>query len=245
MILETAIRRGLVGHDARGELDREDLINLVFLPGFTTRSAITDTSGRGVGLDVVKTNIARLGGIVDVTSEHGTGTKFTITLPITLAIISALVVRVAGRSFCVPLSTVQEALMLDPRAIRTVEGREVLTVRGATLPLCRLDKLFRLAPRPGDVPVTRKQFVVVTSLGARRLGFVVDDLSGQQDIVIKALGPSLSKVRGFAGATDLGDQRVALVLDAPALLEEVLVSGTEASIAAHAGVLAAGPRGRA
>jgi len=218
-LVETAVRRGLVSEDARHELSRQEILNLIFVPGFTTRSSITDTSGRGVGMDVVKTNIARLGGVIDLQCEQGTGTKFTITLPVTLAIISALVVRVAGRVFAVPLTAVQEALMLDPSRVRTVEGREVMTLRGGTLPLCRLDQLFGLQ---SGGPPPAKRYVVVSRLGARQVGFVVDQLHGQQDIVIKALGKSLSGVRGFAGATDLGDQRVALVLDAPALLEEVL-----------------------
>jgi len=154
-------------------------------------------------------------------SEPGIGTKFTITLPITLAIISALVLEVARRTYAIPLSTVQEALLFDPRHVRTVEGREVITLRGTTLPICRLNKLFDHAQPEGP---TGRQYVVVTGIGTRRAGFVVDALHGQQDIVIKALGRSLQQVRGFAGATDLGDQVVALVLDAPALLDEVLAS---------------------
>jgi two-component system chemotaxis sensor kinase CheA len=217
-LFETAVRRGIWSPDVRRELSKEEILNVIFLAGFTTRSAITDLSGRGVGLDVVKTNISRLGGIVDVESEHGTGTKFTITLPITLAIISALVVRVGDQVFAIPITSVQEALVLVPSAVRTVEGREVITLRGATLPLCRLDRLFGI-PRQDSAP---RRYVVVSSLGQRRVGFVVDELRGQQDIVIKALGASIRDVRGFAGATDLGDQRVALVLDAPSLLEEVL-----------------------
>jgi two-component system chemotaxis sensor kinase CheA len=220
-LFETAVRRGILSSDARHELTSDEILNVIFLPGFTTRSAITDLSGRGVGMDVAKTNISRLGGVVDVQSEHGIGTKFTITLPITLAIISALVVRVAGRVFAIPLTSVQEALLLNPSAIRTVEGREVITLRGGTLPLCWLSRLFQLT-HEGSVPA--RQFVVVSMLGNRRLGFVVDELYGQQDIVIKALGKSLQRVRGFAGATDIGDQRVALVVDAPALLEDFLAS---------------------
>ncbi len=131
----------------RRELSTEEILNLIFVARLHARaSAITDLSGRGVGMDVVKTNISRLGGIVDVKSEPGIGTKFTITLPITLAIISALLVRVAERVLAIPLTSVQEALLLRPEAIRTVEGREVITLRGATLPLCRLDRLFGFAP---------------------------------------------------------------------------------------------------
>ena len=224
-LFETAARRGLVDPESRGELTHQEILNLIFLPGFTTRSAITDTSGRGVGMDVVKTNINRLGGIVDVQSEHGTGTKFTITLPITLAIIRALVIGVSGRVFCVPLTSVQEALVFEPKAIRTVEGREVMTLRGSTLPLCRLGDHFGLRQIGPEPP---KRYVVVTSLGQKRVGFVVDGLYDQQDIVIKALGRSLRSVRGFAGATDLGDQRVALVLDAAALMEEVFAASERA-----------------
>ncbi|MFW6051201.1 MAG: chemotaxis protein CheA [Myxococcota bacterium] len=231
-LLATAKRKGLLPQDAGEDLTKEEVFNLIFLPGFSTRSSITDTSGRGVGMDVVKTNISRLGGVIDVQSEQGTGSKFTITLPITLAIISALVVEVAKRTYAIPLTAVQEAIILDPRAIRTVEGREVLTLRGHTLPICRLDELFGLQSEHRASGA--KQFVVVTALGQRRLGFVVDQLQGQEDIVIKPMGPSLAtRVRGFAGATDLGDQRVALVLDAPGLLEEVLQS-PEVALAARA-----------
>jgi len=219
LLVQAALRKGLIAQEAADEITAQDALELIFMPGFSTRSAITDLSGRGVGMDVVKTNINRLGGVVDVWSEHGSGTKFTITLPVTLAIISALLVRVAGRDFAIPITSVQEAILLDRAAVRTVEGREVISLRGSTLPLCRLDRLFRLLPVQSD-----RRFVVVCAVGQRRVGFVVDALDGQQDIVIKALGKSLSNVRGFAGATDLGDQRVALVLDAPGLLEEVLRS---------------------
>jgi two-component system chemotaxis sensor kinase CheA len=174
-----------------------------------------------VGLDVVKTNIAKLGGIVDVTSEPGIGTKMTITLPITLAIINVLLVEVGARLYAVPLANVEEAIALDEALVRTVEAKEVLTVRGASLPLCRLSRLFGI-PLRARVRDRQRSFVVIAQVGNRRLGFVVDELVGQQDIVIKPLGRSLKAVRGFAGATELGDQRVALVLDVASLIEEVL-----------------------
>ena len=227
-LLETAMRKGLLSEEAADDLAPGDLLNLIFLPGFSTRSAITDLSGRGVGMDVVKTNIARLGGVIDVQSEFGSGTKFTITLPVTLAIINALLLEVADRHFAIPITSVQEAILFDPRQVRVVEGREMMTLRGSTLPLCRLRSLFKL-PRV----YSPRRFVVVCSVGNRRIGFVVDALAGQQDIVIKSLGKSLARVRGFAGATDLGDQRVALVLDAPGLLEEVL-TGPELALPVEA-----------
>ena len=222
-IVQSAIARGSISAEAGGEMSRGEKLALIFLPGVSTAENVSDLSGRGVGMDVVKTHISRLGGVVDVQSQLQIGTKFTITLPITLAIISALIIRVQGRTFAIPLTVVQEALVLDPYAVRRVEGHEVITLRGATLPICRLDRLWGLAPREKG---NGKEYVVVTALGQRRLGLVVTALEGQQDIIIKPLGQSLSDVRNFAGATDLGDQRVALVIDAPSLLDEIL-SGPE------------------
>lgn len=219
MLIETARRKGLVGDSAATELTREAALDLIFMPGFSTRSSITDVSGRGVGMDVVKTNINRLGGVIDVQSEMGSGTKFVITLPVTLAIISALIVEVRGRSYAIPVASVQEAIVLDSSTLRRIDGREVVTLRGETLPLCRLSTLFAAGGSPPE-----REYIVVCTAGARRMGFVVDSLDGQRDVVIKALGKSLQSVRGFAGATDLGEQRLALVLDAPGLLEEILRS---------------------
>jgi two-component system, chemotaxis family, sensor kinase CheA len=219
IILRAAVRLGLVSQEEAQAMSPREMLGFVFAPGFTTKEDVTNLSGRGVGMDIVKTNIAALGGIVDISSEVGIGTKITITLPITLAIISVLVLEVSGRTYCMPLASVEEAIMLDESLVRTVEGREVMTVRGATLPICRLYKMFGHEPKAGT-----KSYVVIGRVGPRRLGFVVDKLVGQQDIVIKALGKSLKNVRGFAGATELGDQRVGLVLDAAALLDEVLAS---------------------
>lgn len=219
-LLEKAVRLGKIAAEDSAELSREEVLALVFLPGLSTREVVSDTSGRGVGMDIVKTNIGRLGGIIDVQSEPGIGTKMTITLPITLAIVSALMVHIADQVFAIPLSTVSEALSLEPGLSRMLDGREVITLRGATLPLCRLDRVLGLERKKTAAP--RKHYVVVVSLGNRRLGVVVDHLIGQQDIVIKPLGRSLASVRGFAGATELGDQRVGLVLDAAAIVDEVL-----------------------
>ncbi len=239
VILTAALKRGLVTEAEAREMSTKDVLALVFQPGFTTKEEATSLSGRGVGMDIVQTNIAKLGGVVDITSEVGIGTKMTITLPITLAIISVLIVEVAGRTFCMPLASVEEAIVFDESMVRTFEGREVMTQRGATLPIARLAKVFQLdghragvwfnedakTPVPPPVRSTRpKSYVVIATVADRRVGFVVDRLVGQQDIVIKALGRSLKKVRGFAGATELGDQRVGLVLDAAALIAEVLTS---------------------
>jgi len=213
---DTAVARGLLSPDVGEELTRQEMLNLVFLPGLSTSAAVTDMSGRGVGMDVVKTNILRMGGMISIASERDIGTKITITLPITLAIIRALIVTVAGRTFALPITAVREAIAYVPSEVRTIQGREVISLRGETLAICDLARLFgfrRSTEREG-------RFVVVGAMGNRELGFVVDELHGQEDVIIKSLGKSLSGVRGFSGATDLGDQQVALVLDAPALFSE-------------------------
>jgi two-component system chemotaxis sensor kinase CheA len=202
-------------------LTDQEALQLIFLPGISTRDVPGKLSGRGVGMDVVKTNIGRVGGVVDVHSEAGIGSKFTITLPITLAIISALMVRVGANVYAIPLSSVQEAVMLDGAAVRTIEGREIVTMRGESLPICRLAELF-LLPAPRDP--SRRLLVVVAAAATRRCGFVVDHILGRQDIVIKPLSGPLRGVAGFAGATELGDQRIGLVIDVPSLLEEALAS---------------------
>jgi two-component system chemotaxis sensor kinase CheA len=221
VIREAAVRKGLLTESAAGDLSREELLNVIFMPGFSTAREITDISGRGVGMDVVKTNITRLGGAVDIESEVLVGTKVTITLPITLAIISALLFEVRGRLFAIPLAVVQEALRLPGTALRNVDGREVVTLRGTTLPLCRLAHLFRLADAHNGV---HENFVIVITVGNRRLGLCVEKLCGQQDVVIKGLGRSLTQVQGISGATDLGDQQLVLVLDAASIIEEVLLA---------------------
>jgi two-component system chemotaxis sensor kinase CheA len=221
-LLAAGVRRGLVTKEEAKEMQTGEILNLVFMPGFTTKEVATDISGRGVGLDVVKTNISKLGGIVDVVSDVGIGTKITITLPITLAIINVLLVHIGDRLFAIPLANVEEAISLDERQLRNIEGREVLTVRGVSLPTCRLGSLFELPPSPTDRP---RSFIVIAQVGNRRLGLIVDGVVGQQDIVIKSLGKTLKGVRGFAGATELGDQRVALVIDVAAVIEEVLAAG--------------------
>ena len=220
-VQRVAIERGFLSVEASREMSRVDLLALIFLPGFSTKLEADSVSGRGVGMDVVKTNIARLGGVIDVQSDLGIGTKMTITLPITLAIISALIVQIDERTVAMPLSAVQEALALRRERVRSIEGREILTLRGTTLPLCRLATLFDWR----SVAPPREEFVVVAGMAGRRVGFVVDRLIGQQDIVIKALGASLSEVGGLSGATDLGDDGLALVLDMPALVDEVLAQG--------------------
>jgi two-component system chemotaxis sensor kinase CheA len=213
-----AIDRGLI--NGGQELNRSEIFELLFLPGFSTRDEVSDLSGRGVGLDVVKNNIAQLSGMVELAGEVGRVVCMTITLPITLAIIKALIVKVANQTYAIPINSVQETLMIESGAVRTIERREVLELRESTLPLLRLDRVFNLAtPRADNC---QRLFVAVVGLADKRLGFVVDELLGQQDVVIKSLGKTLAFVKGIAGAADLGSQKTILVLDVAGLMGEAL-----------------------
>ena len=217
-IRDVALERGLATAESVRDLSRREILNLVFLPGFSTAREVTSLSGRGVGLDVVKNNIANLSGIIDLQSERGKGTRFEITLPVTLAIVRALVVSVAGRVYAVPLASVLEIVEVRGSEVKTLSTREVISLRGSTLPLIRLGRFFSLSGARAPAAF----FVVVVGLAQERLGIAVDELLGQQDVVVKPLGAALAAVRGIAGATDLGSRRTVLVLDVGAILEEVL-----------------------
>ena len=213
------IAKGLISE--KDELTDREIANLIFLPGFSTSDKVTDISGRGVGMDVVKKSLSSLGGMVDISTKLGQGTTFTIRLPLTLAIIQALLVEVGDEVYAVPLSSVLETLLVKREEIKTVGGLPMVQLRGNTLPLISLQEKFDL-PAPeneGD-----EVFVVVVGLGDKALGLVVDELRGQQEIVIKSLGELLSNLPGIAGATILGDGRVTLILDIGSLIQDVLVN---------------------
>jgi len=295
-LLEKAISKGIVQQDEARSMSRRDILNLIFVPGLSTKAVVSEISGRGVGMDVVRTNISKLGGVIDVQSEPGINTKFTVTLPITQAIINALIVKVADQQYAIPLASVQDVGQLDADAVLVIDGREAVKWRRSnkveTLQLCDVGRLFGLskppqldapepnhfdtpalhadfglqrppmrnespsqhtsmsfpyrpaknspvpAPAPKRVKRKKRGYVVVISLGStndsKRLGLIVDGLVGQQNVVIKGLGPSLKNVAGFTGATQLADQRIALVLDAPSLIEEIL---------SHKGLMHGGPHG--
>ncbi len=227
-LVARAMAKGLISEDQARDMTRHEMYELMFLPGLSTRAVADETSGRGVGMDVVRTNIARMAGMIEIDSEPSHGTRMIITLPITLAIIQALVIRSAGRTYAIPLNSVMESLMLDYTQIRTIERREVITLRDQTLPLVRLNDIFGLQ-RPMEQPLPSRGYVVVVALAQHRLGLLVDDLIGQQDIVIKSLGKTLQGIPGIAGATELGGQQTALVLDVRAVAEEAMPRITEAA----------------
>jgi two-component system chemotaxis sensor kinase CheA len=216
-IREVAVQRGLATSEAVRAMTRREVMNLIFVPGFSTARQVTALSGRGVGMDVVKNNIANLSGIIDLRSVRGHGTRFEITLPTTLAIVRALVASVAGRTYAIPLNSVMEILQVSAADVRTLATQEVISLRGATLPLVRLSSFFALSGARAADPF----YVVVVGLAQERLGVAVDDLMGQQDIVVKPLGRALHGVRGIAGATDLGNLHTVLVLDVGAIIEDV------------------------
>jgi two-component system chemotaxis sensor kinase CheA len=241
-LVARAIGLGLISPEEGRTYGRNEALSLVFLPGFTTRAEAGPLSGRGVGMDVVKTNIAALGGTVEVESEPDIGSKFTLTLPITLAVLQVLVVVADGTTFCLPLANLEEVFPLDVNAVRRSpvremgrelardagrEIQEVLPHRDAPLPLAPLGTLLFDAPEAGDArtPSLRERlrpgFVVVANFPGKRIGIVVDAVDGQQGIVVKALPAALRSARSvLAGATDLGDHRIGLVVDLGAVVDE-------------------------
>ncbi|HSI05260.1 MAG TPA: chemotaxis protein CheA, partial [Myxococcota bacterium] len=219
--LAIAVERGLVTPERAAELTRREIFTLLLLPGFSTRTEVSEYSGRGVGMDVVKTNIAQLSGVIDIDSQEGMGTKVVVTLPITLAIIPALIVAVAGRIYAIPLNNVQETLALTANDVKTIERREVISVRGSTVPLLDLRRLFKLP----DEARPKTVYAVVAGAGQNRMALVVDDLVAQQDIVIKSLGRWLRNVPGVAGAAELGNSQTILVIDMVELLGEMSAEG--------------------
>ena len=221
-IKSKALQKGLVS-DISTVSDR-DAIDFIFLPGFSTNETVSDVSGRGVGMDVVKNNISAIFGMVDIVTRKGEGSRFIITLPITLAIIKALIVRCSGRTYALPITSVLESLLMTDKEIMTVERKEVVQLRESTLPLLRLEHYFDL--RRSDEP-PKEFYVVVVGVAEKRLGIVVDELISQQDIVIKSLGESFKRFRGISGAADLGDQRTILVLDIGGIINETMRSGAD------------------
>jgi len=217
-----AVQKGLVA-DVSSVSDR-DALDFIFLPGFSTNDSVSEVSGRGVGMDVVKNNIAAVSGMVDVETRKGEGSRFVITLPITLAIIKALIIRCSGRVYALPITSVLESLLMTHKDIKTVERKEVIQLRELTLPLLRLEHYFDIQ-RSDEPP--KEFYVVVVGVAEKRLGIAVDDLIGQQDIVIKPLGETFKRFRGFSGAADLGDQRTILVLDIGGIINETMRSGAD------------------
>ncbi len=216
-IVKKALSSGLISPEALREMSEEQIWNLIFVPGISTAGSVSDISGRGVGLDVVKKNIEKIGGAVVVRSSKGEGTTFILRIPLTLAIIKGLTVKVGRQSMVVPISAVYETFRLSSSEVSSVEGYEIISKRQETIPLIRLGKIFRGTGAPADPD---KFFAVRVRLGELDACLGVDGLIGQQEVVIKPLSEYLMDQPGFAGATILGDGSIALILDLPAVLEK-------------------------
>ncbi|MDE7435103.1 MAG: chemotaxis protein CheA [Lachnospiraceae bacterium] len=208
-IRRKAIERGLVTPEQAERLSQKEIIDFLFMPSFSMAKQITDISGRGVGLDVVKSNIEALGGDVEVKSVLGEGTKFTVRLPLTLAIIQALMVEIRDEKYAIALGSIETIEDIPIEEIRHVEAREVINLRGVVFPMIRLDRILDIEPQEDPESLT----VVVVKKGDRLAGLVVDNLIGQLEIVIKSLGKYINNSKIISGATILGDGEVALILD--------------------------------
>lgn len=207
---EVAIRKGVITPEEAAQLDDREAMELIFAPGFSSAEKITDISGRGVGMDVVRTNIKNLKGSVNTYSEVGKGTRFTLSLPLTLAIIDALMVNVSGQMYAIPLDAVSETTKIEFERLTDVKGRKAVTLRGEVLGIVELSEMLGL-PRTDPLPDVLS--VVVIHDNERRLGLVVDQLLERQEIVIKPLGAYLGDLKGISGATIMGDGSVILILD--------------------------------
>ncbi|HZE14834.1 MAG TPA: chemotaxis protein CheA, partial [Mycobacterium sp.] len=216
MLKAKAVQKGMLDESTASRLSRAEAFDLIFQPGFSTKEQVSDISGRGVGMDVVKTRIAGLNGAIEIDSEPGRGTVIRIRLPLTLAIVPTLMVKIGGRPFAIPLSSIGEILDFDLDDTRQVDNREVIVVRGKALPLVRLGRW--LAPGVHEHTRDGLGHVVVVYIGNKRVGYVVDELLGQEEVVIKPLGPGLRQVPGYAGATITGDGHLALILDLPGIM---------------------------
>lgn len=211
-----AIANGLISESQSQLMESKELIQFLFHPGFSTVDKVSDLSGRGVGLDVVKTKIENLGGEVEVDSQPNVGSRFTIRLPLTLAIIQALLVNVENEKYAVPLNNIREISTIQENQIRRIQGKEVVLFRQSTLPILRLSEILTVPPSEEKI-ASHEYTVVIVSHGDRTFGLVVDELIGQQEIVIKSLGKYLNAIRGIAGATILGNGTVALIVDTNSL----------------------------
>jgi two-component system chemotaxis sensor kinase CheA len=217
VLRRVAVEKGVMDADSAARLDDKDCYNLIFAPGFSTKSQISDVSGRGVGMDVVKTRIAQLNGTVEIDSRLGKGSSLSIKLPLTLAILPTLMVKVGKRPFAMPLSNVSEIFHLENGRTNVVDGQLCVMVRGKALPLFYLCEW--LVRYPGDRVESDHDQVIVAHVANQRVGLVVNQVLGQEEVVIKPLGALLHGMAGFAGATITGDGRIALILDLPGLMK--------------------------
>jgi two-component system chemotaxis sensor kinase CheA len=216
-VRKTAVEAGLVSEDEAERLSDGDALMLITLPGFSTSSVVTEASGRGVGMDSAKSRIEAFGGDLAIKSEPGEGARFVLKLPLSMAIVQALLVALGDETYAIPLANISETIKISPDIIRTVERHEVIPYREEVLPLVRLKEKFGFPLDERD-SAPESISVVVAEAGRRRAGLVVDKLLGQQEVVIKSLSEPLKSMRGLAGATILSDGKVAAIVDVASLI---------------------------
>ena len=215
-IKQKALEKGLVSKAELDAMDSNDIMRLIFMSGFSTAETVTDVSGRGVGMDVVRTKIEALGGTLELDSTPGQGTRVRIRLPLTLAIIQALLIQVQSETYAIPLGSIDSTINITPADIRTIQQQEVILLRGQIIPLIRLARRLGIE-QSNEFDAEQELYVVIVQSGDNKIGLLVDSLVGQQEIVIKSLGTILTGIKQIAGATILGDGQVVLILDVNAL----------------------------
>lgn len=220
-----AVKNGLVSEDEAEKMSDEAAVNLIFLPGFSTKEVSTELSGRGVGMDVVKTNVAKLNGYVEVVTKKDVGSTFRISLPLTLAIMQAMMVRIGSEYYSLPQSMIEETLRVKRQDIKDITGQQVLTIRGKVLPLFVMSEL--LGVRSADAREQENSYVLVASVAERRFCIVVDELLGQEEVVLKAINGVESEECGILGATITGDGRVVLILDLAVIARRIFLAGVK------------------
>jgi two-component system chemotaxis sensor kinase CheA len=214
VIRRAAVVKGIMTKEQADLAPGRELIDLLFRPGFSTKTVVTEVSGRGVGLDVVKRNVEDLGGTVMVNTQKGAGSTFSLWLPFTLAIIEAMLVVIAGQTYAIPMGTIVETHKYETDEIKTIRNREVVQLRGEVLPLIRMREFFGVEAGPKSEGINS----LIVQSRDRRAALEVDELSGHQQIVVKSLDNRLRKVRGVSGGTILGSGRIALILDVDSIL---------------------------
>lgn len=218
-VRQKALEKKMVSEEAVKDFSQKELLNLIFMPGFSTKEYVTETSGRGVGLDIVKSNLQKIQGSIDVETKPGSGATFIMKIPLTLAIIKALLVLAEGHKFAIPLSSVYEAVKVRKQEIQPVKKKETILLRGNVLPLFKLAELLELTSSIEEQNVRK---VVIVSYMDRKIGFVIDTLLGEQEVVVYSLGKFIGTVPGISGATIDPEGRVALILDVPSLITSTL-----------------------
>jgi two-component system chemotaxis sensor kinase CheA len=214
LVKKTAIAKGIMTKEQANAAPGRELIDLLFRPGFSTKTEVTEVSGRGVGLDVVKRNVEDLGGTVMVNTSKGAGSTFSLWLPFTLAIIEAMLVGIGDQAYAIPMGSIVETHMYEADEIKTIRSREVVQLRGEVLPLIRMREFFGIKDRPERDGIN----TLIVQSRDRRAALEVDELSGHQQIVVKSLDHRLRKVRGVSGGTILGSGKIALILDVDSIL---------------------------